>query len=249
MGYSFKLRSGAKEQIDNLLSDLCLVITGDDSDLPASSVMDIPVVLPAEARKKYRELEKELLIEIKDKEIVALNAATLCGKLLQITGGAVYGEEKEIIHIHDAKIDALKKLRKQHGTEPILVLTAFKHESVRILAAIDGAEMFNEKRLDAWQRGEIHTWVADPRSLSHGIDGLQKSGRIAVWFTLTYSNETYLQTNARLIRTGQSAETLIYRLVSPNTIDDAVAEALREKTNIQTGLMGALKALQTMARQ
>lgn len=248
MGYSFKLRHGAKEQIDKLLSDLCLVIIGDDNDLPASSVMDVPVVLPAEARKKYRELEKELLIEIKDKEIVALNAATLCGKLLQITGGAVYGEEKEIIHIHDAKIDALKKLRKQHGTEPILVLTAFKHESARILAAIDGAEMFDEKRLDAWQRGEIHTWVADPRSLSHGIDGLQQSGRIAVWYTLTYSNETYLQTNARLIRTGQSAETLIYRLVSTNTIDDAVAEALREKTNIQSGLMGALKALQTMVK-
>ena len=249
MGYSFKLRQGAKEQIDKLLSDLCLVIVGDDSDLPASSVIDEIVTLPPSARKVYKELEKELLIEIKDKEIVALNAATLCSKLLQITGGAVYGEEKEIIKIHDAKIEALKKLRLKHKDEPILVLTAFKHESARILEAIDGSEMFDEKRLDAWQRGEIKTWVADPRSLSHGIDGLQKSGRIAIWYTLTYSNETYLQTNARLIRTGQSAETLIYRLVSPNTIDDAVAEALREKTNIQTGLMGALKALQTMARQ
>jgi SNF2 family DNA or RNA helicase len=49
-----------------------------------------------------------------------------------------------------------------------------------------------------------------------------------------------------LIRTGQSAETLIYRLVATNTIDDAVAEALREKTNTQSGLMSALKALQTM---
>lgn len=249
MGYSFKLRKGCKEQIDELLSDLCLVMIGDDNDLPASAVIDVPVTLPTEARKKYRELEKELLIEISDNEIVALNAATLCGKLLQITGGAVYGEDKAVIDVHDAKIDALKKLKAQHKDEPILVLTAFKHESARVLATIEGAEMFDEKRLDAWQRGEIKTWVADPRSLSHGIDGLQKSGRIAVWFTLTYSNETYIQTNARLIRTGQAAETLIYRLIATNTIDDAVAEALREKTDIQTGLMGALKALQTMAKQ
>jgi len=246
MGYTFKLGPGAKEEIDALLSDLCLVIIGDESDLPASSVVDVPVTLPTDARKAYRTLEKELLIEIKDKEVVALTAATLCNKLLQITGGAVYDDEKSVVPIHTAKIEALRKIRKQHKDEPILVLTAFKHESARILAEIEGAEMFDERRLQDWQDGKIKTWVADPRSLSHGIDGLQKSGRIAVWFTLTYSNETYIQTNARLIRTGQSAETLIYRLIATNTIDDAVAEALREKTNTQSGLMSALKALQTM---
>lgn len=246
MGYTFKLGPGAKEEIDALLSDLCLVIIGDESDLPASSVVDVPVTLPTDARKAYRTLEKELLIEIKDKEVVALTAATLCNKLLQITGGAVYDDEKSVVSVHTAKIEALRKIRKQHKDEPILVLTAFKHESARILSEIEGAEMFDERRLQAWQDGKIKTWVADPRSLSHGIDGLQKSGRIAVWFTLTYSNETYIQTNARLIRTGQSAETLIYRLIATNTIDDAVAEALREKTNTQSGLMSALKALQTM---
>jgi len=246
MGYTFKLSPGAKEEIDALLSDLCLVIIGDESDLPASSVVDVPVTLPTDARKAYRTLEKELLIEIKDKEVVALTAATLCNKLLQITGGAVYDDEKSVVPIHTAKIEVLRKIRKQHKDEPILVLTAFKHESARILAEIEGAEMFDERRLQDWQDGKIKTWVADPRSLSHGIDGLQKSGRIAVWFTLTYSNETYIQTNARLIRTGQSAETLIYRLTATNTIDDAVAEALREKTNTQSGLMSALKALQTM---
>lgn len=246
MGYTFKLGPGAKEEIDALLSDLCLVIIGDESDLPASSVVDVPVTLPTDARKAYRTLEKELLIEIKDKEVVALTAATLCNKLLQITGGAVYDDEKSVVPVHDAKIEVLRKIRKQHKDEPILVLTAFKHESARILNEIEGAEMFDERRLQDWQDGKIKTWVADPRSLSHGIDGLQKSGRIAVWFTLTYSNETYIQTNARLIRTGQSAETLIYRLTATNTIDDAVAEALREKTNTQSGLMSALKALQTM---
>lgn len=303
MGYTFKLSPGAKEEIDALLSDLCLVIIGDENDLPASSVVDMPVTLPTDARKAYRELEKEFLAtiitpererELKDRRdriinsigltplnmqspfitdeerqkmaeridplktelesikkelnstIVALTAATLCNKLLQITGGAVYDDEKSVVPVHTAKIEALKKIRKQHKDDPILVLTAFKHESARILAEIEGSEMFDERRLQDWQDGKIKTWVADPRSLSHGIDGLQKSGRIAVWFTLTYSNETYIQTNARLIRTGQSAETLIYRLIATNTIDDAVAEALREKTNTQSGLMSALKALQTM---
>jgi SNF2 family DNA or RNA helicase len=84
--------------------------------------------------------------------------------------------------------------------------------------------------------------------MSHGIDGLQESGRIAIWFTLTYSNETYIQTNARLVRTGQSSETIIYRLVAAGTVDEAVAEAIREKGDQQQGLFEALKNLQMMER-
>lgn len=249
MGYSYKLKPGAKDQIDQRLSDLCLVMLGDDHlDLPTCATEDIPVTLPPHAKTAYKELEKELLLELEKSDVVALNAATLAGKLLQLTGGSIYGEERVVNHVHTAKIDALLKLRKKHKREPMLILTAFKHESARVLKAIPGARMFDERDLKDWQAGKIHTWVADPRSLSHGIDGLQQSGRIAVWFSLTYSHETYVQTNARLVRTGQSQETLIYRLVAGGTIDDAVAEALREKSDTQTGLLNALKALQQLSK-
>jgi SNF2 family DNA or RNA helicase len=130
-----------------------------------------------------------------------------------------------------------------------LILTAFKHESARIIAAIPEARMFNELLLGEWQDGRIPVWVADPRSLSHGIDGLQKSCRIAIWCSLTYSHETYVQTNARLIRTGQTAETIIYRIIAPGTIDDAVAEALRDKSDTQTGMLHAVRALQRMTNK
>jgi hypothetical protein len=248
MGYQFGLRPGAKEKIDAKLADLALTMLGDDwLDVPTCESIDVEVKLPPSAVAEYKKMEKELLIELEKSDVVALNAATLAGKLLQITGGAVYDEFRGVHHVHDAKIEALKKLRKQHGKEPMLVLCAFKHESARVLEAIPGSRMFDEKDLAAWQRGEIHTWVADARSLSHGLDGLQQSCRIAVWMTLTYSNETYLQTNARLVRTGQSQETKIYRLLVPGSLDDCVAECLRVKSDTQTGLLHALRALQQIA--
>jgi len=246
MGYTFKLQPGAKEQIDRRLSDLALVMVGEASDLPASSVIDIPAVMPAEARKQYRTLEKEMLADIADGEITAPSAATLCNKLLQITSGAVYDEDRRVLPVHDAKLDALRDLLAKHASEPVLVLCAFKHESARILKALPQARMFDELYMPEWQAGKIPVWVADPRSLSHGIDGLQKSCRIAVWCSLTYSHETYVQTNARLIRTGQTAETRIYRIICPGTIDDAVAEALRDKSETQSGMLHAVRALQLM---
>lgn len=246
-GYTHTINPGAKEIIDAKLSDICLVMLGDDHlDLPTCNAEDVNVTLPPEAKAEYVRMEKELLIELESSDVVALSAATLCGKLLQITSGAVYDDQRGVYEIHDAKIEALKKLRKKHGKEPMLVLTAYKHEMARVLAAIPGSRRFGEKDLDDWKAGKIHTWVAQPNSLSHGIDGIQHGGRIAVWMTLTYSNETYTQTNARLVRVGQSCETIIYRVVVPGTIDDAVISALRDKTDTQSGLLQALKNLQKM---
>lgn len=249
MGYTFKLVTGAKEQIDRRLSDLALVMVGDPNDLPSSSFIDIPAALPPAARKQYKTLEKEMLAEIADGEITAPSAGVLVNKLLQLTSGAVYDEDRNVLPVHDAKLDALRTLLDKHRGEPVLILTAFKHESARIIAAIPEARMFDEMMLGEWQDGRIPVWVADPRSLSHGIDGLQKSCRIAIWCSLTYSHETYVQTNARLIRTGQTAETIIYRIIAPGTIDDAVAEALRDKSDTQTGMLHAVRALQRMTNK
>jgi superfamily II DNA or RNA helicase len=246
MGYTYKLVTGSKEAIDGKLADLALVMVGDPTDLPASSVIDIPAVMPADARKQYKTLEKEMLAEIEDGEITAPSAGVLVNKLLQLTSGAVYDADRNVLPVHTAKISALRSVIARHQGEPVLVLCAFKHESARVLEAIRGARMFDERNLDDWKAGKIPVWVADPRSLSHGIDGLQVSCRIAIWVSLTYSHETYVQTNARLIRTGQTAETLIYRLICSGTIDDAVAEALRDKSDTQSGMLLAVRALQRM---
>lgn len=250
MGYKWSLRPGSKEIIDQKIADLALVMLGDDYlDIPTCSTVEVEVSLPPDAKAAYKTLEKELLLELEKSDVVALSAATLANKLLQMTSGSVYAEDKSVVHeIHSAKIDALKKLRKKHGKEPMLVLVGYKHESARILKAIPGSRMFDEKDLGAWQRGEIHTWLADYRSLSHGVDGIQKGGRIAVWMTLPWSNEGYMQTNARVVRTGQSNETIVYRIVAPGTLDDAVAESLREKSDTQSGMFNALKALQKLSK-
>jgi SNF2 family DNA or RNA helicase len=247
MGYSFKLVTGSKEKIDRRLSDLALVMVGDPTDLPSSSIIDIPAALPPAARKQYKTLKKEMLAEIADGENTAPSAGVLVNKLLQMTSGAVYDEDRNVLPVHDSKLEALRTLLDKHKGEPVLILSAFKHESARIIAAIPEARMFDEMLLGEWQAGRIPVWVADPRSLSHGIDGLQKSCRIAIWCSLTYSHETYVQTNARLIRTGQTAETIIYRIICPGTIDDAVAEALRDKSDTQSGMLHAVRALQRMS--
>lgn len=248
--YSVKLKPGSKEVIDGKLADLALVMLGDDYlDVPTPTTEDIEVDLPKKAREVYDTLEHDLLVTLESGEIEALSAAALTTKLLQITGGCAYDAERTTHAIHDAKIDALKKLRKKLGPkEPLMVFVAYKHEYQRVLDAIPGARMFNEKDMGDWRKGKIHTWVANPASMSHGLDGIQVSCKTAVWFTLTWSNERYIQSNARIVRTGQSYASTIYRILCTDTVDDAIVESLRRKDDEQTGLLHALKNLQRLRK-
>lgn len=239
------IKSSAKEVIEDKISDLCLTMLSDDYlDVPTPNYEDRVISLNKKARAEYDEMERELLLQLEEGDVQALNAAALTNKLLQITGGAVYDSDKNVHDLHTDKIKALRKIIKDHPGEPILVMTQFKHERARILKAIKGSQEFSEEGMGPWQAGEIPVWVADPRSMSHGIDGIQDGGRIIVWFTLTYSNETYIQANARIVRTGQSSVAQVYRIIAENTIDDAVADAIRAKGDQQEGLFTALKNLQ-----
>ncbi|WP_394271533.1 hypothetical protein [Anaerococcus nagyae] len=51
-----------------------------------------------------------MVVSIKDKDIDAVNAAVLSNKLLQMVSGSIYGKDKNMIHILDRKLNALKDL-------------------------------------------------------------------------------------------------------------------------------------------
>lgn len=250
----FVIRPGAEKFIEKRVADMALTLRSEDwLKIPPTITEDIEVKLPTAGRKVYKELEKEFLTILetemkkgKPLEVVAVNQGALIQKLLQATSGAIYDENKEVGFVHDAKIKALIKLQKDIG-EPLLVATKFKHEQTRILAACPGSEVFSDESLKRWQQGKIKFLLAHPLSIGHGVDGLQHGGRSTCWFSQTYSPEEYNQWNARLARTGQEEETLIYRLTVPGTFDDAAIEAVHQKNEGEKGFLAAVKNLQKLA--
>ena len=78
-------------------------------------------------------------------------------------------------------------------------------------------------------------------SMGHGVDGLQDSGSILVWFGLNWSLELYEQMNGRINRQGQQHPVSVIRILCRDTIDLAVADALERKTDDQEGLKSALQ--------
>ena len=81
-----------------------------------------------------------------------------------------------------------------------------------------------------------------PASAGHGLN-LQAGGSSLIWFGLTWSLELYQQTNARLWRQGQKADTVVIQhIITRDTIDEMIMTALDQKDRTQTALMEAVRA-------
>jgi SNF2 family DNA or RNA helicase len=248
MGYRWEPKEGAEKAVYEKIADLTLTLRAEDHlHIPETIVEDIEVPLPPHARKIYDQLERDLLAAIGDATVVAPNAGALSNKLLQVTGGNVYDEEKLTVHVHDAKINALLKLRKSLGKENVIIATNYIHERERVVAALGGtdASTFKGDIEDAWNSGKITDLVADSRSLAHGLN-LQVGGSTVIWYSPTYSREVYDQFNARVARKGQGAQPRVYRIIASDTLDEAVIETLRLRGDSQGEMLVMLKNLQQM---
>jgi SNF2 family DNA or RNA helicase len=189
----------------------------------------------------YDQMKEQLIVQVKGKEIDAVNAAALSGKLCQMANGAVYTEEKDTVQIHDRKLDALEDLIEGANGKPVLVAYWFKHDLERIKSRFKVREIKTSADIRDWNAGIIPVAVIHPASAGHGLN-LQAGGSTLIWFGLTWSLELYQQTNARLWRQGQSETVVIHHIITDDTVDGRVLKALQNKEKTQDGLIAAVKA-------
>lgn len=243
--FDWRLKAGAAEEIEDELRDICISMKAKDYlSLPKRIDNVVEVHLSSKDRKQYKELEKELLLELAEGDVVAENAAALMGKLLQYAQGAVYDEDKAVHELHSAKLDALADVIEEAHGQPVLVFYNFKHDLSRIQKRFKQAETLDgENQIAKWNAGEIPLLLAHPASAGHGLN-LQDGGHIVVWFGLTWSLELYQQANARLDRQGQKQAVIVHHLIAAGTADERVLEILQKKEQGQDALLRALKAQQ-----
>ena len=241
--YSYKPLPYSEEKIYEKISDITVSMKAiDHLQMPELISTEYVVAMSDEEKEKYRELKKELVLQLPNGEITAANAASLNNKLCQMSNGAIYDDDKNIIAIHDRKLDALEDIIESANGKPILVAYWFKHDAERIKARFQVCEIKTSKDITDWNAGKIPVALIHPASAGHGLN-LQSGGNFLVWFGLTWSLELYQQTNARLWRQGQKSETVVIQhIVTKGTVDERILRALETKDKTQTALMTAVKA-------
>ena len=242
--FTYKPRPGAEEEIYRRISDMTISMRATDHlKMPERVENRVIVRMDDREREIYDRMKADLIVQIKGQEIDAVNAAALSGKLCQMANGASYTEDHSVVQIHDQKLDALEDLIEGANGKPLLVAYWFKHDLARIQKRFPQArEIRTSKDITDWNAGDIPVALIHPASAGHGLN-LQAGGNTLVWFGLTWSLELYQQTNARLWRQGQTAGTvIIHHIITEDTIDERIMDALERKDKTQSALIDAVKA-------
>ncbi|MBS0754802.1 DEAD/DEAH box helicase [Streptococcus suis] len=239
----------AECQIQDKISDITISMKAlDYLDMPELISTKKLVRMSEKEKEKYSQFKKEYVMsELDGLEVTAANAASLTNKLVQLSNGAVYTDDHTVVALHEQKLDALEDILESANGEPVLVAYWFKHDLARIINRLEKLRVKSrvlktEEDIREWNKGNVPVGLLHPAGAGHGLN-LQKGGHNLVWFGLTWSLELYQQTNARLWRQGQEAETVVIQhIVTEGTIDEEILKALENKDAQQERLIAAVKA-------
>ena len=241
----------AQAEMQGALKDVCLTLDPKDwFNLDEPIVNTLYVDLPPQARKHYRDMEKEMFTVLEQThEVEAFGAAAKSIKCLQIASGAAYvGESNtEWVVLHDEKIEALRSVVEESAGSPVLVAYHFKSDLSRLRHAFPAARVLDadSRTIADWNQGEIPVLLAHPASAGHGLN-LADGGNILVFFSHWWALEERQQILERIgpvrqKQAGYNRPVFVHQIVARDTVDEMVLERIATKREVQDILMEALK--------
>lgn len=240
--YSYKPLPNAENAIYEKISDITVSMKANEYlKMPELLTSNYVVELTNSEKNQYDEMKKSLVLEITDGEITASNAASLSNKLCQLSNGAIYDDEQNIVEIHDRKLEALEDIIESMNGKPLLIAYWYRHDLERIKSRFSVREIKTSEDISDWNDGKIPVALIHPASAGHGLN-LQNGVSTLVWFGLTWSLELYQQANARLYRQGQKNTVVIQHIITKGTIDEQILKALQKKNKTQADLIDAVRA-------
>lgn len=96
-------------------------------DLPDVTHVYREAPLTSQQRKYYEELKKNFAIEAAGENITSVNAAVNINKLLQLSGGAVYTDDKEVVEFDVSNRLSVILEVIEEASHKVLVFVPFTH--------------------------------------------------------------------------------------------------------------------------
>ena len=220
-------------------------------DLPEVMYQTREVPLTPQVQRYYRILRDQMLMEAAGEQISAVNAAAKLSKLLQISGGAVYTDDKEVIEFDvSPRLNTLMEVIEE-TTNKVLVFVPYRHTIEMVSNFLKEQGVSNEiinGDVSASNRADIinrfqsqqhpRVLVIQPQAASHGVT-LTAADTVVFWSPVM-SVETYLQCIARIDRVGQKNSMTVVHLQGSD-IEKKIYIMLRNKVNMHTALVDLYK--------
>lgn len=249
----FMPRPGALQRVMERIKPATFVLdAGEYADkLPPLNIVPMTCEMKM---ARYKQLKKDLVLELEQTTITAVNAGVVTNKLQQMACGWVYDTVKapnpdkpgkwlttQTPHwVSTHKFDLLEEILQENQRAPTLVWYWFKEELAELQRRYPKAETIDAPdAVKRWNAGGIERLLVHPMSAGHGLN-LQGQNRM-VFLTLPWSLELYEQAVGRLHRSGQTQPVWVYVLLTKGTVDERVFQGLIDKKDMSALALEVLR--------
>lgn len=203
-------------------------------DLPEKVYQVRQVALSAKEQKAYNEMRRHAIAEIGGGMVAAPAALAKMLKLREISSGFIYDEAHNAQVIGDSKLKELANVLDELGGRQVIIWCQFREEIAQItamlkdktVAVMQGGED-KEAAIEAFKTGKAQYLIAHPLSAGWGLTFTNCS--VCVYYSISYSAETAIQSEDRTNRIGQTKTCYYIYLLAKGTIDEAIYAALQKK--------------------
>lgn len=237
-----------KEKIDRfafrVTKDECL-------DLPDKLYTKREVELTDAQAQAYNQMKAMALAQIGGGLVSTVNALTQIMRLHQIVCGHVKMDDGQIVELPNKRIEELLAVVEESDGK-MIIWANYRHdiEAIKLALAKEygmnavgtyyGDTDDDERRrvLEEFQKpdSEMRFFVGNPKTGGYGLTLTAAS--IVVYYSNSFDLEVRLQSEDRAHRIGQTKNVTYIDLICPRTVDEKIVQALKDKIDIATQVMG-----------
>jgi SNF2 family DNA or RNA helicase len=211
-------------------------------DLPPVITVTREVPMTPQQSKYYKMLKEQMLVRTAGETISAVNAGVAVSKLLQISCGAAYTDDKEVVEFDAApRLNVLNEVLEE--TQRKVIIFAMFRSSIDTIVTYLAKHGYGVGQIhgdvSASKRGQIindfqttdniRVLVMQPQATAHGIT--LTAADTVVFFGPLMSVEQYVQCIARADRKGQDSDKVTVVHIESSPIEKKLFKAMSTKVN------------------
>lgn len=240
--YKWTPKPNAKDQVFEALQPAIRFTKAQCLDLPPVLTMTREVPLTPQQAKYYNLLKDQMIVQAAGETISAVNAAAAVSKLLQISCGAAYTDDKEVVEFDAApRLSVLEEVLEE-TTRKVIIFALFTSaiDSIHrhLLKKNISAEIINGAVSPAKRGRIIHKFqnesdprvlVMQPAAAAHGLT--LTAADTVVFYGPLMSVEQYIQCCARADRKGQTSDKVTVVHIQGSAMEKRMFTALKSKVS------------------
>lgn len=243
--FKWAAKPDAKDKVHEALQPAIRFTKAQCLDLPPVVTVTRQVPLTPQQKKYYEILKDRMLVQAAGETITAVNAAAGVSKLLQISCGAAYTDDKEVVTFDSAPRLAVLEEILQETERKVIIFALFRSTIDTISQYLSKKGITNEcihgditpnKRgmtISRFQNDpDPRVLVMQPAASAHGIT--LTAADTVVFYGPLMSVEQYIQCCARADRKGQDAEKVTVIHIEGSPIEKRLFAALAGKVSDNT---------------